>query len=72
MQEINDSNKGHLKLNTMDMLLAKVNKVTCPFRHGQKIQDKDLVALSNFQIEAEEWLSKYRDQIAGIIKNPTP
>jgi hypothetical protein len=50
----------------MDMLLAKVNKVTCPFRHGQKIRDKDLVALSNFQIEAEEWLSRNRDRLGDL------
>ena len=35
-------------------LLNKVNKVTAPFRHGQKIPDRDLISLSNYQIDFEK------------------
>ena len=37
-------------------LFCKVNKVTAPFRHHgkERITDKALVALANYQIEAEE------------------
>lgn len=42
-------------------LLNKVNKVTCPFRHGQKISDKDMTELANRQLEFEEWFSTRKD-----------
>lgn len=35
-------------------LLCKVNKVTSYFRHGQKIPEKSLIDLSNYQIEFEK------------------
>lgn len=38
----------------LGLFLARVNKVTSNFRHGRSISEKDLVALSNSQIEMEK------------------
>lgn len=40
----------------LDRLLNKVNAVTCPYRHGQKVTDRVLTELSNRQLEVEEAL----------------
>lgn len=39
-------------------LLCKINKVTAPFRHGQKIPNKALVALADYQTEFEQFYEK--------------
>lgn len=39
------------------LLLCKINKVTAPHRHGNKIHLSDLDRLSNYQIEVEAALS---------------
>ena len=46
----------HALKKQLDRLLCVVNAVTCPHRHGQPIRDKDLIRLSNRQIEVEEAL----------------
>jgi hypothetical protein len=40
----------------LDSLLNKVNAVTCPYRHGQKVTDRVLTELSNRQLDVEEAL----------------
>lgn len=43
-------------MNNIQLLLCKINKVTAPFRHGQKVPNRALTDLSNFQIEFEQQL----------------
>lgn len=45
---------GGVNVDDLDRLLLKVNKVTCPHRHGNTIPKRDLDALTNFQVEVEE------------------
>lgn len=48
----------------VERLLCKINKVTAPHRHGNKIRKVDLDNLSNCQIEVEQALKEGSD---GII-----
>jgi len=41
------------KLKKIDKLLNKVNRVTSCHRHGRKVSEKDLTALSNAQLDYE-------------------
>ena len=45
----------------LQRLLNKVNAVTCPYRHGQKVTDRVLTELSNRQLEVEEALREMAD-----------
>ena len=51
-----DENRLIALYNNIEMLLCKVNKVTAYHRHGQKIPEKALDDLANFQVEFEESL----------------
>lgn len=46
------------QIKIIDLFLCKVNRVTCPFRHTNKVPEKELVLLSNAQIDFEKWLSE--------------
>ena len=48
----------------IEMFLSRVNRVTCPFRHGQEIPNRDLVKISNEQIDMENWLKEKRLEIS--------
>ena len=47
---------AHAIKEQLDKLLNKVNAVTCPYRHGQKVTDRVLTELSNRQLEVEKAL----------------
>ena len=50
--------------NEIQSLLNKVNRVTCPHRHGQKIPRKDLDDLSNRQIDFGKFFENYKKEIS--------
>ena len=56
------------ELDRINMFLARVNKVTCPFRHGNSVPESALVRLSNEQIEMEKWLkNNEKQEISEIL-----
>jgi hypothetical protein len=48
---------NHDEIEKIQLLLCKINKVTAYHRHGNKIPQKALNELSNFQIDFESWLN---------------
>ena len=54
--KLNDGLEEHVLEQQITRLLNKVNAVTCPYRHGQKVTDRALTELSNRQIDVEKAL----------------
>lgn len=48
-------------------LNSKVNKVTAPFRHGNKVPDKAMVELCNAQLDVEKAMNTIKPE--AVKKN---
>jgi len=50
------------EISKIQSLLNKVNRVTCPYRHNNKVFDKDFINLCNEQISFEEWFDEQKPE----------
>lgn len=46
-------------------MLNKINRVTCPHRHGNKVSKESLDNLSNAQLDFEKFLETYNKENAN-------